>query len=534
MKSALELKNAVQSPGFTPSVRDAAVLVALLGDSEETVRSAVERALARLGEALVGVVRERWEEAAPSARVHLVRALARATSSDEAVGVFLRALNDEASQVRRSAARALGKLRGERARRVEDALVGAWKRAEVPVEEQRALASALGNLGAASAGPLLAAVETEDPELLRITARARLMIERTQVREQGGSIDATAVAGEPVPIVFHVRRGLEPVLVDELEDHGSPFGPMQPSTAGWVRGTLRGPLEQAWLARTALSFALRIEAPDGNVAEALASEAAQRVFTTWTRGPIRYRLAFAEGGHRRAQVWQIARDVSERCPALINDPTSSLWEVLVREDSLELSPRALPDPRFSYRVRDVPAASHPTIAAALARLGGVRADDVVWDPFVGSGMELVERARLGPCASLFGTDIAPKALQAARANLDSAKVSAALAQGDATSFIPPGPKVTLIVTNPPMGLRVGRTKELGEMLEQFLAHAADVLAPGGRLVWLSPFRERNRRAARSLPFDVELSREVDMGGFWATLEILTKKKGPSAPARRHR
>ncbi|WP_394844007.1 methyltransferase [Pendulispora brunnea] len=514
-------------------MRDAAGLVALLVDPEETVRSAVERALARLGEALVAVVRDQWEEASPTSKVHLVRALARATSSDAAVGAFLRALNDEASQVRRAAARALGKLRGERARRVEDALVGAWNRADVPVEEQRALASALGNLGAASAAPLLADMATQDPELQRIAARARLMIERTLVRGQdgGGSIDATAAPSEPVPIVFQVRRGLEPVLADELQDHGSPFGPMQTSTAGWVRGTLRGPLEQAWLARTALSFALRIEAPGGDVATALASEAAQRIFTTWTRGPIRYRLAFAEGGHRRAQVWQIAQQVAARCPALINDPTSSLWEVLVREDSLELSPRALPDPRFSYRVRDVPAASHPTIAAALARLGGIRADDVVWDPFVGSGMELVERARLGPCASLFGTDLAPKALQAARANLDSAKVSATLIQGDATRYTPPLP-VTLIVTNPPMGLRVARTKELGDMLEQFLAHACDVLAPGGRLVWLSPFRERNRKAARALPFDVELSREVDMGGFWATLEILTKKK--AVTGRRHR
>jgi len=40
---------------------------------------------------------------------------------------------------------------------------------------------------------------------------------------------------------------------------------------------------------------------------------------------------------------------------------------------LFLSPRGAADPRFTWRRADIPAASHPTIAAALARVGGVRA-----------------------------------------------------------------------------------------------------------------------------------------------------------------
>ena len=66
--------------------------------------------------------------------------------------------------------------------------------------------------------------------------------------------------------------------------------------------------------------------------------------------------------------------------------------------TVELWPRGLPDPRFAYRVAHVPASSHPTLAAALARVAGARPDDVVWDPFVGAATELVERARLGPDA----------------------------------------------------------------------------------------------------------------------------------------
>ena len=39
---------------------------------------------------------------------------------------------------------------------------------------------------------------------------------------------------------------------------------------------------------------------------------------------------------------------------------------------------------------------------------GARADDVVWDPFVGSGTELVERALAGPYARLLGSDTDPR------------------------------------------------------------------------------------------------------------------------------
>jgi len=66
------------------------------------------------------------------------------------------------------------------------------------------------------------------------------------------------------------------------------------------------------------------------------------------------------------------------------------------------------------------------------------------------------------------------------------------------------------------------------MLDSFLVHASKILAPGaGRLAWLSPFPERTRRALAALPLEVALTRDVDLGGFWATLQVLVKKKEPA-------
>jgi tRNA G10 N-methylase Trm11 len=192
-----------------------------------------------------------------------------------------------------------------------------------------------------------------------------------------------------------------------------------------------------------------------------------------------------------------------------------------------LVPRAFDDPRFGYRRADVPAASHPTLAAALARAARVRPDDVVWDPFVGSGLELVERALLGPYARLIGTDLDSRALNAARANLAAASVARyELVQADALSHAPAG--VTLILTNPPMGRRVARDGSLRELLGAFVGRAARLLAPGGRLVWLSPLPELTTRRARALGLSVEAVSSVDMGGFRAELQIL--QAAPPIPA----
>ncbi|MSP16467.1 MAG: hypothetical protein EXR73_07650 [Myxococcales bacterium] len=263
------------------------------------------------------------------------------------------------------------------------------------------------------------------------------------------------------------------------------------------------------------------------IPQLLAAASTLALLRALTDGPIRWRLAWAGGGHRRASVYRIAEEVARRCPELENDPTASAWEVVVREDAgaveVELEPSALEDPRFSWRRTDVAAASHPTLAAALARLAGVRARDVVWDPFVGSGSELIERARLGPYAALIGSDLDPRALVAARENLAAAGVAATLDVADACAHAPAG--VTLIITNPPMGRRVHRG-DIGPLLDAFVDHVARVLVPGGRMAWLSPVPRRTRERALLVGLRFSVAHRVDMGGFDAEFQLLEKPVRP--------
>lgn len=522
------LADAVKSSGYTPAARDGAELIALLGGDDEEITLGAERALARLGDKLVAIAERALKEAPPRVRARLCRAIARVTPLGEAETKYLiLALDDEDPKTRRNAAIGLGKIRSAH---VEDALLAAWDR-EKRVDHLRTLAASLGKVGSEKALSRLTSLPSDDAELARIASQSVLILSRTLHRASPSSIDGSKPPPRPVPIVFRCRAGLEPILESELGEAWKP----RASGKGEVHGTLSGPLDGAFVARTALEFAFVLPAitlpkaaapavATDAIAEALTSADARLVFDTWTQGQVRYRIAWAKGGHRRADVWRVAKRVSELAPELVNDPTESTWEVLVHESPeklrIEISPRKLEDPRFTYRLRDVPAASHPTLAAALARIAGTLAEDVVWDPFVGSATDLVERAKLGPYRELHGSDLESAALDAARANLALAGIYAELTVADACTHAPRG--VTLILTNPPMGHRVLRHANLAELLERFIAHAAAILQPGGRMVWISPMGERTKAWAQRAGLGLELAHDVDMGGFTAQIQVLRK------------
>jgi tRNA G10 N-methylase Trm11 len=274
----------------------------------------------------------------------------------------------------------------------------------------------------------------------------------------------------------------------------------------WATAAVRFPLEPDLGDPDALAAALVRE---------IAAPATRALLRAWTIGPIRWRLGFASG-HKRAIVWRVARDVTAAAPELINDPAATTWDFLVGADlrSLELVPRRLEDPRFAWRVAEVPAASHPTVAAALAWVAEARAEDRVWDPFCGAGAELVERARRGPYRALHGSDVDEAALEAARANLAAAGLLAELARADARTHAPG--EVDLILTNPPLGSRV-RIDAAG-LLADALPNLAGRLAPGGRLVWITPSPRRTGPVAERHGLRRTRALAVDLGGVRGQLE----------------
>ncbi len=195
---------------------------------------------------------------------------------------------------------------------------------------------------------------------------------------------------------------------------------------------------------------------------------------------------------------------------------------------MELSPNLTPDPRLYFRVQDVPAASHPPLAACMARLAGKVIDEMVWDPFCGSGLELIERALLGGVRSIRGTDVSADAIEIARKNLTAANlnlVQATFTRCDFRDFQQVkglGPEtVSLVITNPPMGRRVP-VADLRGLIEDLLSVAATVLKPGGKLIFANPVRMESSQRSLKL----QSRRTVDFGGFQCRLEEYLKLAEP--------
>ncbi|MPM58943.1 Release factor glutamine methyltransferase [bioreactor metagenome] len=148
--------------------------------------------------------------------------------------------------------------------------------------------------------------------------------------------------------------------------------------------------------------------------------------------------------------------------------------------SVFIRPRNVPDMRFAYRLRSLPASIHPVQAACLARyaLSFVSAARPrTLDPFCGSGTLLFELERAAATA-MIGVDLSERALDAARENAAAAHSAARFVHKDILKFEPRDP-FDLVLSNMPFGNRVG-THSANEALYRDFIHALPkLLVPGG-------------------------------------------------------
>jgi predicted RNA methylase len=539
-RSDAELVTSLGRAGFTPAQRDVGGLVGLVVAGDEPAATRAAPALAGLAATARDAIlaRELVGGLDDGARARLIAVLGRiAKDGDADARTALLARVGEAAlpvRVRRAAIVAAGKLAAE-ADDARAALVARWDDAgdAIAADERRALAEALGKLGGHAALVRLHALDAgADAELARRRDRAVLIAERDARRDAASAVAVDIPPPAPVTVRLHCKPGLGGLLADELRERG-----LVPHATGddHAEVTLAGPWQTLFASRLWATAGVRLPlAGDAPEVIAAAIVATQPLLAAWTLGPIRWRLGFRTG-HRRAVVWRVARAVATAAPALLNDPTATTWDIVVDEPpALELVPRRAADPRFAWRVADVPASSHPTVAAALARVGGARDGDRVWDPFCGAGAELVERARLGPFAALYGGDSDADALAAARRNLDAAGLPATLAVADARDPAgPPGSAspglptypateeasrgtIELVITNPPLGGRI--RGDAAKLLVEALPAIVGRLANHGRLAWITPAPRRTGPALERLGLRRTFAARVDLGGVVGALE----------------
>lgn len=434
-------------------------------------------------------------------------------------------LDDPSEKIRRYAAAALPKLGDDAA--AEQGLLSRLESADGE-RERKALAEALRKVGgqATLESPLARSLPLPESALRARAARGT----------SPGRAKLDGVLREPAGqrVRFRCRSGLERLLAEEIAETLRDRFTVVGRGEGWVEASPSGPIAFADLLSIRLWSDLAF--PLGEVrahseseavvplARAITSPNCRALLDAFCDGVPRYRIDLDPSLGDSELLQAVASEAYRLNPALLNDAREAPWSIDIMATEagarVELRPRLVPDPRFAHRLGDVPAASHPPLAAALARLAGPFQGEVAWDPFCGSAQELVERARLGGVEAVIGTDLDARAVEVARRNFDAAKLAGTRSHFVAADFRQhsrvPGlvrGGVTLVISNPPMGRRV-RIDDLGALYRDILAVSAEVLRPGGRLVLVNPVRvEQPDARLRQVS-----SEPVDLGGFTCNLE----------------
>jgi len=475
-----------------------------------------------------------------SKRVAVIRAVGTAFSKSgsakqkaEVRSWLVRLLKDPIEKVRRYAMTALPKLGSGP---VEEKELLSLLQTTTIEREKKFLAQALEKIG----GTATLDTVTDVPGFPQTEQKVKASLAR-QERPSTIRMERLLFGVTGLRTHLHCRKGLEEILHDEVKEYIAKYRKFRivEVRSGLVAITPTTPfsLRDIYMLRCFASFGFFLGHVQGSnptdsvnaIASMMISPLSQSILSAFTEGSIRYRLEFVSKGHQRGAVRLLANRAYAMCPDILNDPRSAPWSMdLIPTGhgiSIELRPKLTPDPRFTYREEDLRVTSHPPLAASMARLSGRGKQEIVWDPFCGSGLELIERARLGGIRSIYGTDINPNAIDICRTNFAASKVKSVpltLACCDFRDYSKVeglGPEtVTLIITNPPMGRRI-RIHNIRGLFGDLFDVAATVLKPGGRLIFANPLRIEPSDPSLKLKY----RKVVDLGGFNCHLEMYIKE-----------
>lgn len=179
-----------------------------------------------------------------------------------------------------------------------------------------------------------------------------------------------------------------------------------------------------------------------------------------------------------------------------------------------------------YKLEHLPASLRPSVAAAMARLGGASPGDAVVDPMCGAGTILAEQAELARrrgagAVRIIGGDVETAAIRAAAANLRGFRPEL-LARWDAQRLPFAAASIDRVLTNPPFGRQLGEPGEISALYRRVAAEIDRVLKPGGRAVLLVGDPQPLLDALRPLGWAAQKQFRIRVLGLPAFLSVWRK------------
>lgn len=244
--------------------------------------------------------------------------------------------------------------------------------------------------------------------------------------------------------------------------------------------------------------------------------------------PYRFRVELGVPMRTPAERQSLVRGISSACESekLVNAPSD--YELELRVEGSERNARlfvklfTFKDARFAYREGSIPASMNPAAAAAVLRFAQERfkVGARVIDPCCGSGTLLIERAKLSPCSSLTGVDIAHHAIDVARRNTELAGVNAKYTVNDILRFECHRPYDEL-VCNLPFGNRVGSHSSCEKLYRGLIAKLPELVRKGGTAVLYTMEFTMLKKMIRESPCVTLLKQQrTEAGGLTPMIFVL--------------
>ena len=172
----------------------------------------------------------------------------------------------------------------------------------------------------------------------------------------------------------------------------------------------------------------------------------------------------------------------------------------------------------AYKHSHVPGSLRPTVAAALASLIGVQPGMRVLDPCCGAGTILIETQAYQ--AEVWGGDIDPEAVVAARQNVEEAGTTIRLQRWNSVELPVADRSIDRVISNLPWGRAVRTAETLETLYTRIGQEIARVLAPNGQAALLT-----NQPELVRIPgFECEKRIEISLFGQTPTILIWRNPK----------
>lgn len=251
------------------------------------------------------------------------------------------------------------------------------------------------------------------------------------------------------------------------------------------------------------------------------------------RAPTTFRVVAREvGAHRfrRRDMGQAVADAVKagwpgRWRQVDEGADVEIWATLLERELLCGVRLSGPEMRQRDKVRHMPAALRPALAAAMVLLTEPMPDDVFLDPLAGTGTLLVERAAAGPFRQIYGGDNSAEMVKTMRINTRGLQGDVRCERWDARALPLPAASVDSVAVNLPFGKQVAAAEDLAGLYRAVLVEIERVLRPGGRLVALvGDIRVLDAARVRATPhLRPDARQRVTLLGMAASMCVFVKQ-----------